>query len=130
MVVTRKDVRFYLMKALQNMGYKVNDTYQESLQPGELSVVYDHIDFEQETTHEYFARMYMHIIMDLDNSEDLPYTIMKIIGKTQAYIEKSGAPDCTSFKYGQPYTDNGSFGNTIRVIIPAEWFTYINIYEE
>lgn len=129
-MVTRKDVRFYLMKSLQNLGFKVNDKYQDAYAPGELAVVYTSVDFSQETTHEYLAHMIMNIIIDIDNSEELPYLVMKIIGTTQEYVENSGAPNCTSFKYSQPYTDNSHFGNTLRVIFPCEWYTYINIYKE
>jgi len=129
-MVKRKDVYYYLLKAFENLGYKVNDKYQEAMQPGECVIVIDHMDFEQITTMDYEAMIYYKIILVMEDPSELPYEIVRIIGNTQDYIEKSGAPDCTSFKYGQPYTDNNHFGNTIRVEIPADIRTIIQIYKE
>lgn len=129
-MVKRKDVYYYLLKSFENLGYKVNDKYQESLQPGECVIVVDHIDVEQTSNMSYYVMVYYKIIFEMQDPSELVYEIIRIIQNTQDFIEKSAGEVCTSFKYGQPYTDNNHFGNTIRVELPADTKMYVNIYQE
>jgi len=115
--IRKKDCKYYVERGLEKLGYRVNSFTQEQLPKNECVVLYTDFKFNVDTTESYYGDIYITINFNVDDNLELPYAIIEIIANVTQYLEESGAPWCTSFRFLKPRITNS--GNTSYVELPA-----------
>jgi len=116
-VVRKQDCKYFVERGLERLGYKVNAYLQEKLEKNECSVIYTKVDYKVETTGSYYGDVYISIIYNCDNNNELPYSIIEIYDNITRYLEESGAPWCTSFRFLKPIFKN--YADTTNIELQA-----------
>lgn len=119
-----KDCKYYVEKSLQSLGFKVNSTIQEKYAENECSVIYSSFDNTIDTTQSYYDAIWIKILIDINDNNEIPSKIVSIVRKVTHDVEESGAPYCTSFYFGkaQVYPQ----GQTNRVELNAKYMMEVD----
>ena len=114
-----KDCKYYVEASLTTMGWKVNSTIQEKLGENECTVIYSQFDNNIDTTESYYDAVWIKIIFDINDNNQIPSVISTIVSNVTKDVESSGAPYCTSFYFGKAQVYPG--GTTNRVELNAKY---------
>lgn len=95
----RKDCKYYVEKALQEIGFKTNSNYNNEQGENEATVVYFDFTNNIDTQESYWDLVWLKIIFTVLDNNEVPYKIRKILRFVTKYVEESGAPNCTSFQF-------------------------------
>jgi hypothetical protein len=96
----RKDVKYYVEEAMRKLNYTTNSNYTNELNENECSVVYNSFDNSVETQESYWDLVWLKIIFNVNDNNEVPYKISNILSFVTKYVEESEAPNCTSFMFG------------------------------
>lgn len=113
-VTRRKDCKYYVERGLEKLGYSVNDRLQEKLAQNECTVTYTGCREAIDTTESYYGPFEMCITFQVDDNNEIPYMIMEIMPSITKYVEDSGAPWCTSFRFSK--TEVRQLGGTTSIV--------------
>ena len=115
----QRDVKMAVEEGLKQLGYTVYPQDTGYLQPMECVVRYTGYDHEIITTESYWDSVEIVILYNEDNNNEMPIHIVEILENVTKYVEDSGVPSCTSFKFTRviPYPN----GESTRVEIYATY---------
>lgn len=117
--VSKKDCKYYVEEGMRKIGWKVNSNLQEKYAEKECAVIYNSFDNNLDTNMSYWDYAWIKIIFDLNDNAQLPDYITEILHEITSYVEKSGAPNCVSFVFGNVQTF--AFGTSTRVEMNARY---------
>lgn len=124
----RRDCKYYVEKSLQTLGYKTNSTLQEKYAEKECGVIYSSFTNQVETQMTYYNTIWIKIILEISDNNEIPTTINAIVKKVTKDVELSEAPYCSSFYFGN--VDVFPLGSSNRVEFNARYSTEIQWYED
>jgi hypothetical protein len=96
----RKDVKYYVEQAMRELNYTTNSNYTNELSENECTVVYSDFENNVDTQESYWDLIWLKVIFNVNDNNEVPYKIREILRFVTDYVEKSGAPNCTSFMFG------------------------------
>jgi len=95
----RKDCKFYVEEALKKLQWKTNDQLPESFAKKECAVIYTGVKTGLETQQSYRPVIYIKIIFDLDDNNDMLILNDELTAYITKYVEDSNCPYCGSFYF-------------------------------
>lgn len=109
----RKDVKYYVEEGMRKLNFQTNSNYTPEMSENECTVLYGDYDSNVDTQESYWDHQWIQIIFNLNDNNEVPYTIVRIKRFITKYVEASGAPECTSFIFGSCHPVK--LGTTTRV---------------
>jgi hypothetical protein len=111
----RKDVKYYVEEGMRNLGYKAHSNYVEKLGEAECSVVFADFDNNIDTQESYWDYVWLKIIFSVLDNNEVPYKIVEILRYVTKFVEDSGAPNCTSFEFGNIHCPQGGTATEVEM---------------
>lgn len=107
---------------MRNLGWKTNDELQEKFARKECTVIYSGIHTVQETNQSYIPRVYIKIIFDMDDNNDMFTINDQIIDYVTGYVKlESHASWSTTFIFEDTdFIPTG--GTSYRVEMTASYY--------
>lgn len=108
-----KDCKYYVEKAMRDLGFKVNNNYSNEMAENECAVVYSQFDNNIESQESYWSTAWCKVVFTVSDNDLIPEKITKVLRKVSIDVESSGAPNCTSFYFTD--TDVVPLGQSNRI---------------